>query len=122
MKKPHIESIENEIRKEKAEALGRTGERLEEALQELKILRREIRGLVWSSLNSVPDTGEGIPAEIRERLLQYARLREQACQWRHCLVVQREAVGLWRHEDVERMYPVPPPLTLPMLTHREDGQ
>ncbi len=122
MKKPHIESIENEIRKERAEALGRSGERLEEALQELEILRREIRGLVSSNRNFVPDNGEGIPAEIRERLFRYAQLLEQAGQWRHCLIVQREAVGLRRHEDVERMYPVPPPLTLPMLTHREDGQ
>lgn len=36
MKKVRFEAVESEIRKEKAEALGRTGERLERVLHELE--------------------------------------------------------------------------------------
>jgi hypothetical protein len=44
MKKPSFETVETEIRKEKAEALGRAGERLERALQELEAFRQECLG------------------------------------------------------------------------------
>jgi hypothetical protein len=31
---------------------------------------------------------------------------------RYYLVVQREAMGLRRHADVDRVYPIPPPLRI----------
>lgn len=114
MKRP-IESIEAEIRQEKAEALGRTGERLERMLDELAGLRNELldSSVAVSSSLAAAD-GEQL-AVLHEKTERYTRLREQAQQIRHCLVIQREAVGLRRHEDVDRQYPVPPPLTLSMI-------
>lgn len=46
MKKQGFEAVESEIRKEKAEALGRAGERLECALQALESFRRELLVLI----------------------------------------------------------------------------
>lgn len=114
MKRP-IESIEAEIRQGKAEALGRTGERLERMLDELAGLRNELldSSVAVSSSLAAAD-GEQL-AVLHEKTERYTRLREQAQQIRHCLVIQREAVGLRRHEDVDRQYPVPPPLTLSMI-------
>lgn len=114
MKRP-IEGIEAEIRQEKAEALGRTGERLERMLDELAGLRNELldSSVAVSSSLAAAD-GEQL-AVLHEKTERYTRLREQAQQIRHCLVIQREAVGLRRHEDVDRQYPVPPPLTLSMI-------
>lgn len=114
MKRP-IEGIEAEIRQEKAEALGRTGERLERMLDELAGLRNELldSSVAVSSSLAAAD-GEQL-AVLHEKTERYTQLREQAQQIRHCLVIQREAVGLRRHEDVDRQYPVPPPLTLSMI-------
>lgn len=121
--KRSIESIEAEVRQEKAEALGRTGERLERTLAELAGLRIELLGssvAVSSSLAAAD--GEQHLAILHEKTERYTRLREQALQIRHCLVIQREAVGLRRHEDVDRQYPVPPPLTLSMVIRDRDKE
>jgi hypothetical protein len=67
MAKPDFLAVETEIQQEKAETLGKAGERLERALQELETFRRDL-------------------------------------------------------DDVDRLYPVPPPLTLPTVTHPEDGR
>jgi hypothetical protein len=50
-----FEAVESEIRKEKAEALGRAGERLEQALQELEAFRQELLGLVAATRQCVHD-------------------------------------------------------------------
>jgi hypothetical protein len=42
-------------------------------------------------------------------LAAYRALRREALRWRWYLEVQREAVGFLRHDDLERLYPVPPP-------------
>ncbi len=122
MAKPDFLAVETEIQQEKAETLGRAGERLERALQELETFHRDLMDLACSTPASVLANSERVPAEMGEKLAQYARLCEEAKQLRHCLIIQREAVGLWRHDDVDRLYPVPPPLTLPMVTHPEDGR
>jgi hypothetical protein len=123
MKKPDFLAVETEIQQEKAETLGRAGERLERALQELETFRRHIMDLAGSPPASALTNSERVPAGMGEKLAQYARLREEAKQLRHCLIIQREAVRLWRHDDVDRLYPVPPPLTLPAVTHPdEDGR
>ena len=53
MKKRGFEDIESEIRKEKAETLGRAGECLERALQELEAFRQEFPGLLAAAQESV---------------------------------------------------------------------
>lgn len=121
MKRP-IESIEAEIRQEKAEALGRTGERLERILVELAVLRNSLLGSSVADLPS-PAAAEGESlAVLQERTERYIRLREHAQQIRHCLVIQREALGLRRHEDVDRQYPVPPPLRFSMVIRDRDKE
>jgi hypothetical protein len=114
MKKPDWKTIESEIRQEKAEALGRAGERLEQALREVEAFRQEFLGSVHAAQASDLDGQEGVRARIERKLAEHARLCEQARALRHSLIIQREAVGLWKHEDVDRQYPLPGPLALPL--------
>ena len=89
-------AIEVEIRKEKASALRRVAEKLESQLLELASLSERV--------------ARAKPVE-RERLIAAHRLlRAEAEKQRWYLVVQREAMGLTRHDDVDRLYPLPPPL------------
>jgi len=92
-----LRRIEEEIVAEKAAALGRAGERLEEALREAAE-----RGACYDAARHPGD---------RERL---AREYEEACQRaaraRLALLIQREAVGLRHHRDVDRLFPEPIPL------------
>ena len=113
--KKGLDSIEAEIRKEKAETLGRTGERLERILAELADLQEELRGIT-SAGSRQEKPGEDTSPSLCRIVERYAQLREQARVIRHHLVIQREAVGLRRHEDVDRQYPLPPPLPLSRIT------
>ncbi len=109
-----IEDIEAEIRKEKAESLGRTGERLEEILAEIRTLRGQLFALAERSLAGT-EGQPAIPAEIQNGLTRDSELCGRAREIRFQLIVQREAVGLRRHEEVDRHYPTPAPLTLAWL-------
>ncbi len=86
-------AVEVAIRQEKAGALRRTGDKLESLLAELKQLESELRTL------SGPRHVKGLAA--------YQQLRQDAEYQRWCLVVQREAMGLFDHAEVDLMYPVP---------------
>lgn len=119
MKKPGLDAVESEIRKEKAETLGRAGERLERALQELETLRGDFFRLAANGSSASPEAQAASAVTIERKLAEYARLREQARQLRHALIIQREAAGLWRHEDVDRQYPLPGPLPVPGAPRRE---
>ena len=88
---------EAELRAEKAAALARIAGTLEGLLAELD-RRREGFGRLSSE--------ERAPATEA-----YDALREQARLYRWYLVVQREALGLVRHDDVDRHYPLPEPLS-----------
>ena len=88
---------EAELRAEKAAALARIAGTLEGLLAELG-RRRESFGR--------------LPSEERAAAREaYDTLREQARLYRWYLVVQREALGLCRHDDVDRHYPLPEPLS-----------
>jgi hypothetical protein len=43
--------------------------------------------------------------------VRHAELRERARRYRWYLEVQRESVGLTRHEALDELYPIPGPLT-----------
>lgn len=86
--------VEVEILKEKAGALGRVGERLDGSLARLADLASRIA-------EADPDDRAGLVGEYRAE-------RARARQLRYYLVVQREAMGLRRHADVDRVYPLPP--------------
>jgi hypothetical protein len=90
-----LEKLEQEIVAEKAATLGRAGERLEAALDEVRA-----RG---AALDAELD-----PRRRRERLDEYEDARRRAAAARLMLLVQREAIGLRWHRDVDQQFPEPP--------------
>ena len=89
------ERIDREILGEKAAALGRAGERLEQALAELNG--------VAAALEAASEP------EARQRLAaDYEAACARATQARLSLLIQREAVGLRNHRMVDHQYPEPP--------------
>jgi hypothetical protein len=87
--------INEEIAQEKAVALGRAGERLEEALAHVAAVGRR--------LDAAPD------GDAEARLLgEYEAARVRAHQARLALLIQREALGLCQHRIVDQQFPEPP--------------
>lgn len=111
MKKCSFETVGAEIRKEKADSLGRAGERLERALQELRAVRQELFDLLAAAPESLCDGKGRFSGEFEWKVTEYARLCERTKALRHALILQREAVGIWSHEEVDRQYPLPGPLS-----------
>jgi hypothetical protein len=79
-------ALEVELRKAMAEALGRAGERLELAISR------------YRALKSV--TAEGAANEQR-----LAAARSEMSTAREWLIIQREAIGLRRHDAVDEQFP-----------------
>jgi hypothetical protein len=90
-----FEKLEQEIVKEKAAALGRAGERLEAALAEARTLGAAL-------------DAEGDPRRRAPLLREYDAARRRAASARLMLLVQREAIGLRHHRDVDQQFPEPP--------------
>jgi len=87
--------INEEIAQEKAVALGRAGERLEEALAHVASLGRRLDA--------------ALDGEAEARLLgEYEAARVRALHARLALLIQREAVGLRHHRIVDQQFPEPP--------------
>lgn len=88
-----LASIEAEARQERASALGRVGRILEAHLDEAHALKAR-----W----------ERAPQSARPALeAAFAQEVELAKKYRWYLEVQREAMGLRQHQEVERQYPIP---------------
>jgi len=89
-------AIELEITKEKTSALRRVAARVESLLAELT--------QVESSL-------AGTRASERARwVARHKELRAEAEKQRWYLIVQREAMGLYHHDDIYEMYRLPTPV------------
>ncbi|MBI4611901.1 MAG: hypothetical protein HY726_23160 [Candidatus Rokubacteria bacterium] len=88
-----------EIAREKAEALGRAGERIERLLRELDALAAELQRLEAS----------GSRDRVADAERRYEALRVQALTARRYLMIQREAVGVRSHAVVSELFVVPPP-------------
>jgi hypothetical protein len=86
--------IEVELQREKASALRLAGERLEQLISQLVTVEREVASTVG--------------AERARRVARHAALLREAEHQRWKMIVQREAMGLTRHEAVDRHYPLPP--------------
>ena len=86
--------IQREIAQEKAVTLGRAGERLEAALATLAALAADHAG-----------TRED--AERARLAAEYDHAWRVAELARHTLLIQREAVGLRHHRDVDAQFPRP---------------
>jgi hypothetical protein len=90
-----FEQVEREIVREKAATLGRAGERLEAALQVVHALGQ--------ALDAEPSGSR------RAALLaDYEAARRRAAHARTVLLIQREAIGLRHHRDVDQQFPEPP--------------
>jgi hypothetical protein len=90
------EAVQRALQKERAAALGRIGRALEARLTRLGDLRAR-----WDA---------AAPDERRALARAYAECRAEARRYRWYLEVQREAVGLRHHHDLDRAYPIPPAL------------
>lgn len=85
---------EQQLAEERVSAMTRIGKRLESLLQSLDELARQYREL------------SGPP---RDRVLEDYRQRyDEARKYRWYLEVQRESVGLRRHQVLDRVFPFPP--------------
>ena len=85
--------VEEEIRHERASALGHSGERLEALLAELTRLRA---------------AADAAPASERPaRVAAYNASRAQAERLYEQLCIQREAMGVRSHDMLAAAYPIP---------------
>lgn len=88
-----LASVQQEILKEQAGALGRIGALLDDAL---------------GRLQAIADEHRVAPDWRRHRLAErHAEVRKEAFELRWFLEVQREAMGLSRHHDLVEQYPIP---------------
>ena len=85
----------SELNKERAGALGMTARKLEDLLAECATLGPQIDAAKADDLRAL-------------LLADYRRLWAEAEDQRWKMCVQREAMGLFRHDDVDRIYPRPP--------------
>jgi hypothetical protein len=90
-------AMTSELNRERASSLGRTGRLLEEAIAACQVLRAQ--------LETCPDG-----PQRTELLAQYAEHRKEALTQRWNLEVQREAMGLRRHADLDTFFPPPRPI------------
>lgn len=101
---------EIDIIKEMAEALGSTGIRLEETLEQVEDARMTVEGLLRSyySRRDNHDNGDRPDAAtINDSIRDYNSLVGKAEDLRRSLLIQREACGFRIHREVESHYPVP---------------
>ncbi len=96
-----LATLEVEIAKEMASALGRTEERLNLALAELELhharYQRAVRG------HASADERSSLAAAFNaQRARAEARRRD--------LLIQREALGFRRNQILQELYPIPPKL------------
>lgn len=90
--------IQREIQAERAAALARIAGTLEDLIAEM--------------VRTARAADEAADPEGRARLrVRHAEVRERARRYRWYLEVQRESVGLTRHEALDELYPIPGPLT-----------
>jgi hypothetical protein len=105
-----LAAIEREILEEIASQSGRYGDRLDALLAEMQTLRRTIEEAMAQGARHGVSVVRSI-AEVNARITTYNQRRRQAQQVQHYLIIHREAMGFWHHDDVFRCYPIPAALT-----------
>ena len=115
IKKDHQDNILEELRREKAAVLARAGWDVEEVIEKLKSLDREIQ-LKLSSLKLTRDKNDShefarrrklICEEINYSINEFNTVRKKAELKYYYLIVTREALGLRHHEMVQKLYKIP---------------
>lgn len=108
-KKENVEKTDLEILQERAEVLGRAGEKLALALNKLKA----IESIISVKMESLTSPGPGyspadVIGDINGEIRHYNEAREYAKLRYYYLIVTREAMGFRRHKSVEEVYSIPP--------------
>jgi len=112
--------LREEMLQERAAVLGRAGEKLNMALEKMRVIDRFIEGLRqhFSSLvekgkdghdhNEIVALRKKMVKEINGEIGKYNHAREYAKLRYYYLIVTREAMGMRRHHWVEEIYKIPP--------------
>jgi hypothetical protein len=110
------ESLCEDLLRERAAVLSRAGFAVEDALQQVIKIDRQIEEKMnelrtcrndASGQKNLPDQGT-ICEEINAIIDQYNAACQKAEVQYYYFIVTREALGLRRHETVRRLYQVPP--------------
>jgi DNA topoisomerase VI subunit B len=94
MAKDSVDKTQEEIIEEMAKALGHTGYKLEVVLEEMKKMEREMQDL------------DNID-EYNEMVENFNTLRRQALNRKEMLMIHREALGVYKHNYIDKYYPIP---------------
>lgn len=113
--------LQEEFLREKAQVLGRAGDSLARALEELRGAELAIEGMLspchrFEGKDGDKRRGDGDSAresklqirEINREISRFNTLREYAKLRFYYLIVTREAMGMRRHERIEEAYRIPP--------------
>jgi hypothetical protein len=111
-----LAAIEREILEEIASQSGRYGNRLDVLLRDMATLRQTIEPAIAQWQQAGVSDAHACQA-LNAGIAQYNQLRAQAQRVQHYLVIHREAMGFWNHDDVFRFYPIPAALTPLPPTH-----
>jgi hypothetical protein len=105
-----LAAIEREILEEIASQSGRYGDRLDALLSEMATLRQIIEPAIAQLSQDGMSDADACQA-LNAAIARYSQLRAQAQRVQHYLIIHREAMGFWNHDDVFRFYPIPATLT-----------
>jgi hypothetical protein len=109
------DNLLEELLREKAAVLSRAGMAVDEAIEQLMRMDREIKAKI-SFLNSfngdkhvldIPQEEQLILEEINLSIDQFNTTRQKAQLQYYYLIVTREALGLRRHEMIQEIYRIP---------------
>lgn len=112
--------LREEMMKERAEVLGRAGEKLSTAIEKMRTIEQIIEERLKKYHSIVEKSGEvcddeslvsrrhKIVKEINGEIGKFNHAREYAKLRYYYLIVTREAMGMRRHHWVEESYRIPP--------------
>ena len=112
--------LREEMQQERAQVLGRAGEKLAAAIAKMngieEAIEERVRNFQLDSKRHKGKTGHGKVAPLKQEFLEeinreigrYNRAREYAKLRYYYLIVTREAMGMRRHHWVEELYRIPP--------------
>lgn len=115
IKKNQQDNLLEELLREKAAVLTRAGMAVEEVIEKLMGIEREIETKI-SLLDSINCHKDNSKLAHRKRLIceeinydvnKFNSIRRKAQLQYYYLIVTREALGLRRHEMVQKMYKIP---------------
>jgi hypothetical protein len=96
--------IEAELNQERASALGRSGRKIQAALDACSEARKQIRDLLERGRPAEQVSQDAAGVAYRDAFEDYKRAYLE-------FVIQREANRLYDHRLVDEFYPPPPPLS-----------